>query len=120
MPRDDGIRITERRYDARNARRDHRFRAGSRTPVVGTRLERYIERRPAREFPRHAQRMNLRMRLARHAVPTAPDDDAVPHDHRAHQRIWRRAPARELCKVQRLPHKMLVTRSLFVHRYPPK
>ena len=102
--RNERIRIGERDNDARNPRCYYRLDAWRRAPVMRARFERHIEGRPAREFSRHPQRVNLRVRLARRAMPPARDDRALPYNDRADEWIRRRAPARKVRDAQRLAH----------------
>ena len=78
-------------------------------------LERHVERRPACQLPRHTERMNLRMRLARRTVPTTRNDRPIAHDECPHERIRRRTPARKLRQMQSLAHIGFVR---FVHSNP--
>ncbi len=89
--RDLGIRILERRDDAGNASGDDRVGAGRGLAVMGARLERHVERRPARLAAGATERLDLRMRPAARLGPATPDDDrsrsiAAHHDG-PHRRI---------------------------------
>ena len=86
-PRDQGVRVRERNDDAREPCRNHSLGTWPCAPVMRTGLKRHIERRPACKLARHAQRMNLRMRLARRAMPAARNDRPISHDDRTDQRI---------------------------------
>ena len=114
-PRNKRIWITERHHDTRDPCGDHRLGTGARPPLMRTRLECHVERRTACQLPRHAQRMNLRVRLARRTMPTTRNDRPIAHDECPHERIRRRTPARKLRQMQSLAHIGFVR---FVHSNP--
>ena len=114
-PFDKRIWVTERHHDTRDPRGDHRLGTGARPPLMRTRLERHVERRPTCQLPRHAERMNLRVWLARRTVPAARNDRPIAHDECPHERIRRRTPARKLRQMQSLAHIGFVR---FVHSNP--
>jgi hypothetical protein len=72
---------------AAHARVDQSFCAGRRLALVATRLERDVERRPARCRARARQGVDLGMGRAKTFVPAFAHELAVAHDHCADQRI---------------------------------
>ena len=111
LARDLRIRILHGNDDARDARLCHSLGAGARASVVGARLERHIERRPAREVARHAERVDLRVRRSRLPVPALCDDAAVAHDDRADERIRARTPLGMARDAQGLAHVIFICHS---------
>ena len=109
-PVDDRVRIASADDDARDSGGDDRVGARRRAPVVGARLERHVERRPARRVAGLLERDRLRVTNAFVLVPALPHDLAVAHDDRADERMVvescrdraRRARARARSGVTRM------------------
>ena len=80
---DFGIGVLERRYDARNARRDDSVGARRRLAVVRAGLQRDVQRGAARRRAGAPQCLDLGMGPATSLRPAAADNDAVLDDHRA-------------------------------------
>src|SRR5258706_11253148 len=89
MPR---VRIRRPGHVFLNPSGDNCVRAGRGATVRATGFKRDIQSRPFRVVPLLlgiAERFDLSMRLARAPVPTASDDFAAFHKHRADHWIWR-------------------------------
>ena len=82
-----GVRVFQRRDDARDARRQDGVDAGRGLAVMRAGLERRVKRRAARRLPGAAQRLDLGMRPPARLGPAAPDHDAVAHHHGADRRV---------------------------------
>ena len=109
--RDLRIGILHSDDDARDARLRHSLCTRARTPVVGARLERHVERRPAGEVARHAERVDLGVRRPGLSMPSLRDDAAVAHDDGTDERIRARAPFRIPRDAQRLAHEIFICQS---------
>ena len=81
------IRVLHRSDHARHARRNQRFTARRRTPVMAAGLQRDVGCGAARLLTGHAQRMDLGMRLAGTIVKSFPYDLAIFNDNTPDVRV---------------------------------
>ena len=109
-PGDAGIRILHRRYDARHARRDQRFRAGRRAAVMTAGLKGEIDRGAPRSVAGSAQRMDLGMGLSGAFVPALAYNRTILDDDTSNPRIRGRGIEATLRKAKRACHVAVVIR----------
>jgi hypothetical protein len=110
LPGNFRVGILDGRYDAGNARCDHRIHARRRLANMRTGLERHVKRGATRGLARAPQRLRLGVRPAAWLSPATPDDDAIPHDDSAHGRIGPGASLPAPAERQRQLHVALVGR----------
>ena len=113
--RDLRIGIDQRRDHARDAGRDDGVGAGRRLAVVRARLERHVERRPARGGAGAARAPRSRRAAVRPAASSrarrSPAHPIVSHDHRTDRRIGPGAPEPAPAERQRERHEAGVIRA---------
>ena len=102
------IGIVDRGDDARDASRDDRLGAGRRRAVMRTGLERDVNRRAARRFPRLGERDLFGVRPAARLSDAAPDEQAIAHDQRGDAGIGGGETEAAPAQAQRRGHPALI------------
>jgi hypothetical protein len=114
--RDFRIGINQRGHYARNPSADDRVGTGRRLAVMRARLERDIERRPARSGTGTAQRLGLGMGPPAGLSPAAADDHSVFHDDRPDGGVGPGAAEAAAAERERERHEAGVFRAIHGRR----
>ncbi|MHC2931756.1 hypothetical protein ACVJA9_006553 [Bradyrhizobium diazoefficiens] len=102
------IGILDRRHHALDAGRNHRIGTRRRFAEMRARLQRDVERGPARRLTGTPQGLGLAMRTSAGLRPAAADDDAVFHDDGADGRIGPGPPLPAPAERQRKLHEAAI------------
>ena len=105
LARGSRIGISHADYHFADARRQHRIDTGRCTTLVGTWLQRHVERGAVRGPSGPRQRHGLCMRTTGARVVPLGDAPASPGNHAAHQRIRGRPAAGACGQPERLTHE---------------